>query len=366
MKKRRWLSCLIFCFILSLACSHSQPRSDEWHTASLDSVGIDKEKIAELTKKIEDRTFNGIHSLLIVKDNKLVYEKYFNGFNADDLHPVFSVTKSISSALTGIAIDLKFLKDEHVMLKQFFNGNKGIDWGDKKDEITIKDILTMTSGLEWEESIPYSNWRNSHNKMARSGDWIKYVLNLPMAAAPGSRFNYNTGTSNLLAIIIEKATGMSVDNFAKKYLLDPLGIEDYKWYRNPAGKPCTGGSKGGIFLRPRDMARIGYLYLNKGKWKGQTIVSESWVEKSTGAQSRKGGYGYLWWRSAAYSEGRSIPFYIAIGYGGQRIYVIPGLDMVVVITSGYYGGRRSTGGNHIFLIFYKYIIPAVNLATEDT
>jgi CubicO group peptidase (beta-lactamase class C family) len=367
MKKRYLLIVLIFFIITGTACSgraSEQELADEWQTAAPESVGLHRGRLAQLTQKFEDGTFSMVRSLLIVKNKKLVYEKYFHGFHADRTHPVFSITKSISSALTGIAIDEKFIKDEHVKIKTFFSGIEDIDWDEKKSKITIQDVLTMTAGLEWNESLPYSDWGNTHRRMVRSSDWIKFVLNLPMEYEPGEVFDYNTGTSNLLAVILEKATGMKFDKFAKTYLLEPLGIKKHRWYRDPSNNPCTGGSHGGIFLRPRDMAKIGLLFLEKGNWKGKSVISPAWVDASTGEQGVYKNYGYLWWRSAAYANDKTYRFYSARGFGGQRITVIPGLDMVVVATSGYYGPKRRTGNMHLYTILYQYIIKAATMQAQ--
>lgn len=246
-----------------------------------------------------------------------------------------------------------------VYIKDFFSDYRIGDLPDDKKKITLKDVLTMTAGLKWNESVPYSNWENTHTQMTSSGNWIDFVLNLPLVEKPGDHFKYNTGTSNLLAIIIKQATGMGIDAFARKYLFEPLGITKSRWFRDSQGNPCSGGSNGGVFLRPRDMAKIGQLFLDRGKWNGKTIISESWVKESTAKQRGNTHYGYLWWRGAGYFNNKTIPYFFASGYGGQAIYVVPDLDLVVGMTSSYYGKKRSIGSMHLLVIFYEYILKAV-------
>lgn len=361
MKNKFYRIWLVLVLIFLPVCSDQQKVKREWETASLKSVGINDNRINELTQKLDNGNFDRVDSLLIVKNNKLVYERYFRGYDAEKLHPVFSVTKSISSALIGIAIDKQFIKNVDVKIKDFFYDYKNIDWAGEKKEITLKDVLTMTAGLKWNESVPYSNWENTHTQMANSRNWIDFVLNLPLIQKPGERFNYNTGTSNLMAIIIMQISEMGIDTFTQKYLFDPLGIIKSRWFRDPQGNPCSGGSNGGLFLRPRDMAKIGLLFLNQGKWKGKTVISEEWINESTSKQRGNAQYGYLWWRGAGYFNNKTIPYYFASGYGGQTIYVVPDLNLVVVMTSSYYGKKRSIGSMHLMVIFYEYILKAATM-----
>ena len=314
-----------------------------------------------MTELIKKNTIKNIHSLLILKNGRLVYEKYFNSFERDQLHPVFSVTKSVSSALIGITIDKKFIKNVNKKVRSFFPQYKNISWKNGKEKITLEDVLCMTTGLEWIENIPYSDRKNSHNRMCRQRDWIRFVLERPMVYQPGEKFVYNTGTSNLMALIINRQTGMGIDRFAEKYLFEPLGISRAEWIRDPHGNPCSGGTNGGLYLRTVDIAKIAYLFLKNGKWMGKTVISEEWIKKSTTKQKGNNWYGYQWWLDSGYIKGKKISFYQAVGYGGQKIAVLPSIEMVVVITSGNYrGGYQRLAHFQTSTIIKYHILGALN------
>ena len=336
------LKIFLLFFLLSsiFTCqTNNEKIQSPWPVTTLDKAGFDESRSNKLTGLIKNNTIKNIHSMLIIKNGKLVYEKYFNSFNRNELHPIYSVSKSVSSALIGIAIDKKFIQSVNIQLSSFFPQYKDVSWKNGKEKITLEHALCMTTGLEWIENIPYSDRKNSHNQMCRQKDWNKFVLERPLANKPGEKFVYNTGTSNLFALIIKNRTEMGIDQFADKFLFKPLGITRSRWYRNPDGIPCSGGTYGGLHLRPVDMAKIGYLFLKKGKWGNKTIISEDWINKSTTKQERVNFYGYQWWMDSAYPKGKMIFFYQAVGYGGQKIAVIPPLEMVVVITSGNYMGK---------------------------
>ena len=310
---------------------------DGWKTSSLDAVGIDREMITRLTNQIMNEQYEGIHSLLIVKNGALVHEAYFGGYDRDSLHPLFSITKSVTSALIGIAIEEGFIQGVDVTLLSLLPEYAAQMDDERKQEITLEHLLTMTAGLEWDESTyPYSDPRNSHYYMNEADDWMAYVISKPLQDAPGTQFAYNTGAVHLMAAIIEGSTGQHANQFARERLFGPLDIVSDLWPRDPQGYPYTGGSDGGLRLKARDLAKFGYLFLNRGTWIGKPVIPEDWVAASTLPRVELdpgSGYGYLWWLGSFTIKGRELDFINAEGYGGQLISLVPELDLMVVFTS---------------------------------
>jgi CubicO group peptidase (beta-lactamase class C family) len=202
----------------------------------------------------------------------------------------------------------------------------------RRDRMRLRDVLTMTTGIQWDESsTSYTNAKNNCAEMEAADDWIQYVLDQPMAADPGTTFVYNSGATELLSYIIKKATGKEADDYAKEHLFAPLGI-NYYWKRTPKGLADT---EGGLYLEPRDLAKFGYLYLHDGMWDGNRILPADWTKQSTrwlvDAGKTGRGYGYKWWVLSRKDAG-TYEAYAALGYGGQRLIVVPELDLVAVFT----------------------------------
>lgn len=261
-------------------------------------------------------------------------------------HNVFSCTKSIASTLIGIAIDKEYIQSIDQPLLDFFPEKSPRDPDEGKHEITLKHVLQMATGLGCRDSYLHQ-WRGM-TQMRYSEDWVQYMIDLPLLEPPGTRFEYCNGASFLLTAIIEKTTGKAGIEFAKEHLFKPLGVKDIYWPANIHGQTIGWGR---LHLRPRDMARFGYLFLNNGNWEGQQLVSAHWVAKATRKYipaTLMPGYGYQWW---VMSPER----YAARGYRGQRIFVLKDKNMVVVFT-----GRLK---NKDLLIpngiLNGYIIPAV-------
>ena len=250
---------------------------DGWQVSTLSNEGIDATAIARLVDRIEQGAFNNVHSCLIVRNGALVYEQYFGGIRREKLHRLYSVTKSVTSALIGIAIEQGYIAGVEQPIISYFPEYMDDDWNPHKNAITLQHLLNMTSGLKYDEnSYPYSDPRNSHTQMTATRDWMAWALAQPLVAEPGTRFIYSTANSHLFSGIIHRTTGLYANQFAEEYLFGPLGIADYFWTIGD-GYPATGGSFGGLKLRPRDMAKFGYIYLNGGRWKGEQIVPEAWV-----------------------------------------------------------------------------------------
>ncbi len=287
-----------------------------------------------------------IHGILIIKEGKLVLEEYFPGetfyhgplttFNRDIKHNLASVTKSFTSAITGLAIDRGLILDVDQKVFSFFPEFFELR-DEEKDKITLEHLLTMTSGLEWDESTyPYTDPRNDVFQIFNQSDPIRFVLNKTVLTGPGTSFHYSSGSTNVLGEIIRKATGVRADSFAGDYLFAPLEITDYQWEELPNNVLYASGD---LKLKPRDMAKLGELYLNGGRWKGKQIISEKWVNASiqsytTAIQDWE--YGYQWWLFTYEVDIEQIESFSASGWGGQKIFVFPDLDMVVVTTAGYY------------------------------
>ncbi len=310
---------------------------DGWKTSSLDAVGIDTEPIALLTSQIMDGQYAGIRSLLIVKNGALVHEVYFDGYDRDSLHAIFSITKSVTSALIGIAIEQGFIGGADVKLLSLLPEYAAQAGDERKHAITLEHLLTMTPGLEWDESThPYSDPGNSHYHLNRADDWMAYVISRPLKDTPGTQFAYNTGAVHLMSAIIKASTGQYANQFAREHLFGPLDIVNYNWPTDPQGYPYTGGSYGGLRLKARDLAKFGYLYLNRGKWNGKQVIPQDWVAASTQTRVELApgqGYGYLWWLGSFEIKGRQLKVVNAEGLGGQLINLVPELDLMVVFTS---------------------------------
>lgn len=344
---------------------------DGWQTADPAEVGLDARKLAQAVARIRDGTYQNIHSLLIVKDGKLVFEEYFRGhtwsyagdqfrgdlveFDRDTRHNLASVTKSFTSALVGIAIDQGLIRGVEDRVFAYFPEVAHLQEG-AKDRLTLEHLLTMTSGLAWNEmELSYDDARNDLIQLFRVPDPIAYILSKPLVAEPGTAWYYNGGNTNLLAAAIRQATGRRLDAFAAEHLFAPLGITNYQWdFINPDFVHASGN----LELRPRDMAKIGALYLNGGVWNGQRIVSAEWVAASTRAHATApawfDGYGYQWWLHTYEAGGRAYRAFFAAGWGGQQIAVFPELDMVVVLTGGNYAGET-----HVDDILTRHVLPAV-------
>jgi len=309
---------------------------DGWEVSSLSVEGMDEALTVKATNQIRHDKFKGIHSMVIVKNGRLVHEVYFKNYTRESLHRIHSITKSISSILIGIAIDKGFIKNVEEPVYKYFPGYDSDFDTPSKRKIRIKHILTLMSGINWaERQYPYSDPRNNEYHQVRSKDWIGYVLKLPMRDEPGTEWEYNTGSVHLLSGIIKQTTGLFADKFAEKYLFEPLSIKKYEWNKDPKGYPCTGGTHGGLRMRTRDVAKIGSLVLNRGKWNDRCIVSEDWVKLSTDLHYNPPDYnamGFLWWRQSFILYGTKVQMIYGAGYGGQSLTLIPDLDLIIVFT----------------------------------
>jgi CubicO group peptidase (beta-lactamase class C family) len=247
------------------------------------------------------------------------------------LHTIQSVSKSVTSALIGIAIERGEIPDVDTKIMGYFEEYKLLFQDPLKKSITLRDLLTMTAGIKWDEfSYKYTDPLNNAATMESSSDWIKYILALPMELEPGEKFVYNSGITVLLSHILYKATDMHIDEYAEKYLFGPLGIDSFYWKKTPTGLV---DAEGGLYLSTRDFAKFGHLYLNNGKWSEKQVLSPEWVKSTmspdTLIDGSKRRYGYQWWL-VPYTGGSNKWIYSGSGYGGQYLLVFPEYDLIVV------------------------------------
>jgi CubicO group peptidase (beta-lactamase class C family) len=344
---------------------------DGWNTGTLTEVNIQSEKLIQLVDYINYGIFKRVHCVIIVRQNKLVFEEYFSGhsfdysatnhegivknFGVNTIHNQASVTKSFASALVGIAIDKGFIKDEDEKLFSFFPEYEKYNVG-MKMEITLKHLLTMSAGFKWNEhDLSYGNQQNDLIQMWNVLDPLEYLISKPLDSTPGTKFYYNSGCTNLLGEIVYKASGIKPDVFADQYLFSKLGIVDRSWEKFSNGVVFVSGD---LRIRPRDMAKFGCLYLNKGEWNNEQIISKEWIDKSTSAITNPPidfKYGYQWWiKNYNFNEVEYHSF-SARGWGGQTISAFPELDMVIVFTGGNYVDYDPSDE-----IIRDFILPSVN------
>jgi CubicO group peptidase (beta-lactamase class C family) len=295
-----------------------------------------------------------VDSVVVVRHGHMVFEEYPNSkYGPQDKHLLYSVTKSFTSALIGIAIEKGFIESVDQKVVSFFPDMKIKNLDARKRNLTLEHLLTMSCGFEWEGPDDGLHTWGAAN---RSGNPVRFVLDQPMATEPGTEWVYNGGCSHLLSAILTRTSGDSTLEFARKYLFGPLGITDVRWPRDPQGIYYGGQD---IWLTPRDMAKFGQLFLNKGMWEGQQIVPAHWVARSAETHLLQvfGGYGYQWWTFPRSG------IYYASGAYEQRIYVVPDLDMVVVFTadnreSGLKEGEMRDGPPMVDWLLGRFVLPS--------
>jgi CubicO group peptidase (beta-lactamase class C family) len=280
--------------------------------------------------------FQNVESFIAWSKGAIIFEKYYHG-SKDSLHQIQSQTKSVVALLMGIAIDKGFVKNENEPVYKYFP-----EYCRKEDTlkyaVTIKDLLSMSAGFEWEEMIPLDDPKNDNMNMYHSGNYLQYAVSRPMSVAPYSQFKYNSGCPMIIAGIIEKTSHLSLDKFAEKYLFTPLNIKEYNWIKDSTGF-CHAG--GGLFLKPSDMLKIGILVLNRGKWENAQMVSEKWITKMTQSNFvtsfENAGYGYFWWiKELKTKNSNTTKMISAEGAGGQKVYIFRDYNLVISFTEHNY------------------------------
>ncbi len=323
-------------------------RDDGWPVASMNEDKlIDRGALCRMADRLAASSDANVHAVLVARGGKLVFERYFRGsdeiygrpvgkvtFDADTLNNVKSVSKSVASLAVGIALDRGLIRSINEPIFSFFPELSDLR-SPEKERIQLLHALTMSMGLKWVEAIPSNEDNNDEVRMHMAPDPCRYVLGLAATAPAGQEFFYNTGALTLLSAIIHKATGRPLDEFARTTLFEPLGITGVEWTRVKGDSDAGGGLR----LRPRDMAKIGQLVLAGGRWNDRQVVSKAWIDASMTPRLDATGvyfYGYLWWLGRSLFNGREVHWAGALGRGGQSIRIVPELDLVVVVTAGYY------------------------------
>ncbi|MBZ0303972.1 MAG: beta-lactamase family protein [Anaerolineae bacterium] len=322
--------------------------TDGWLTATPESQGMNSALLAEAYEAIQDKNLD-IHSLLVIRHGYLVAEMYRYPYTADALHDQRSITKSNTATMIGVAINDGAISGVDATMLSFFPDQIIANVDARKEAITIKDMLTMSSGLDSDDATTF-------REMVSSSDWTAWMLNRPVTEEPGARFNYSSGSTNLLAAIVEQATGQPLPAYAAEKLYGPLGITHFQWNQEIGGVGHTLGGFG-LHMTPHDMAKLGYLYLHHGEWDGAQIVPADWVVASTSVQAptppdNGSNYGYQWWIS---SDDEPVASFSARGDGGQLIYVAPEFDLIVVFTAG-----LTDSDAYTFPLIYDHILPAIS------
>jgi CubicO group peptidase (beta-lactamase class C family) len=334
-----------------------------WRSATPAEVGVDGPALASLVSRLRTGALGAEHALVIVRRGYVIVDEYFAGWTADSIHTEQSVTKSVTSLVAGIAIgrgDIRGVDQPLVELLSRYAPIANLD--DRKRAITVRDVLTMRTGLDWnEDSYPGSPLERLNTLQT---DWLRFVVDWPMREQPGTRWQYNSGGVIALGGAIGIAGGMNTADYARTHLLRPIGITGDKWYRGfPDALPHTGG---GLLLSTRDLARVGYLVLRRGRWNTTQVVPESWITESTRPLvtpayrlgGRQSSYGYLWWLytlTGSTPDASTADLVIAAsGAQGQWLFIVPKHDLVVAINAGI-----TSGSDPALDMMFATIIPAM-------
>jgi CubicO group peptidase (beta-lactamase class C family) len=326
-----------------------------WPVSSPEEQGMSSERLARL---VDFGARNDMDSVLVTRHGQIVLEATYAPFRAGLKHRVYSVTKSVVSTLVGMALADGLLDSTDRKVMDFFPGRAIANLDDAKKAITVQQLLDMTSGLTWTEGL--SGAAEAYITMTRTADWQQFVLDQPMASAPGTRFYYSSGNSHLLSAILSKVTGRSALDYARERLFGPLGIDDVLWQADPQG---VAGGGAGLYLQPRDMAKIGYLWLRGGLWEGKQILPTAWIEgvRAADVDMRESWasdmrYGRQFWVLPLRDA------FMAVGYHRQLIVVMPKLDIVAVVTgSSHFASPngKATSPHYGFETLIGYLTRAV-------
>ena len=304
--------------------------NDGLNVSTLEEHELDTVIFNKLNQDICEGKYGNVHSLLVIENNDLVIEQYYNDWKKERLHILASNTKSFNSLLIGVAIEQGYIESVDQRMLEFFPEYENLKKDTLKNKITIKDLLTMTSGFQWDEqSLPVSDPNNMGVIFDKTEDWLKSAITLEMDTIPGTKYVYSGPNNIILSEIIKKTTGQNIAEFAEKYLFEPIGIKEYKWGK----KNGIYDSGGGLLLKSRDIAKYGFLHFKKGKWNDKSIVTEKWIEEifRPYIEIKHPFYSCYQWQMVK-TEFDFNAWFIP-GNGGQIINIIPELDMVIVINA---------------------------------
>ncbi|HEX5725965.1 MAG TPA: serine hydrolase [Longimicrobiaceae bacterium] len=341
---------------------------ERWPTAAPREVGLDAAVLDSIDAEIRSGRYGHVDRFLVIRRGRLAFDRryrhdydsiygdsarlattlrthdrsgpynYFNAwwhpfYRRGDLHTLQSVTKTVTSIVIGTAVTRGEFPSLDTPVLAFFDSGTVANVDDRKRRMTVRHLLTMTAGIDWDENRPYGDTANTAIGLEGSYDWTRFTIDRAMSEEPGTRFNYNSGASQLLAHVFRRATGLDVEEYAARHLFGPLGIRDWYWKRTPAGVPDT---EGGLYLAADDLARLWYLFLREGAWNGRQVVSRDWVRASVApavtAGNRPGAprYGLKWWLFPNPTDSTRV-MWAGSGFGGQFPVAIPEDDLIVVV-----------------------------------
>ena len=349
MRARAALCCVLLCALLVPPVAGQAADEPAWMVQPPAAFGLDHAALDRAFTRAADLA--PLNSLIIARRGEIVAEQYYRGMRPNRQTNIKSASKSVLSALVGIALEEGHLDSLNQPIAPLFPEYLGERADPRKQQITVRDLLTMRAGLE------STSFGDSYGAWVTSDNWVKYALDQPLRSTPGTDMSYSTGTSHIVSALLTKATGMSTKAYAQSRLFDPLGIAPPSWQQDPQGIYFGGNN---MALSPHALFKFGQLYLDDGRYGDQQIMPADWVAASTGQyvfQTRHGyRYGYFWWTETF----GGVQTHFAWGYGGQYVFVIPELDMVVVCTSSLQDRRRRGHNRRIHRLLADYVIPAVH------
>jgi CubicO group peptidase (beta-lactamase class C family) len=351
-------------------CGSAAVLPDGWATATPESVGFESRQLCAIGNAVRHGRLRNLHGVVVVRRGRLVFEQYFSGrdehwgspvgdvtFGPETLHDLRSITKSIVSLLYGIAHAQGTVGSVDRPVLDAFPEFADLRTEPARMQILVKHALTMTMGTEWNEDLPYSDRRNGERQMEAAADRYRFVLDRPLVATPGERWNYNGGATAVIAKLVSRGTGRPLLDFAQEHLFAPLGITDVDWITDLKDEPKAAS---GLRMRPRDLAKIGQLVLQRGRWGAQEVIPDRWLQEATTAQAQPDPlrrYGYQWWLGGSPFGDAQTPWVAGFGLGGQRLYIVPELALVVVVTAGNY--NKPGQGRLPLAILDQFVLPAL-------